>query len=163
MARIDVAPHLTADEIDERYRTCREAAEKTRWHLLWLLTRPDHRRSVADAARVVGLTPRWGRELVHRYNGGGPDALADGRRGNGAAPKLSAGQQAELLAAVQAPPPDGGLWCGPKVIAFVRDRWAVAVGHSTGWQWLRDLGFRLVVPRPKHPKAASADEQRRWL
>ena len=163
MARLDVALHLTADEIDERYRDCRDAAEKTRWHLLWLVTRPDQPRSVAAAARVVGLTPRWGRTLVHRYNGGGPDALADGRRGNGAAPKLAPEQQAELLAALQSPPPDGGLWSGPKVIAFVRDRWAVAVGHSTGWQWLRDLGVRPVVPRPTHPKAASADERRRWL
>ena len=163
MTRIDVAPHLTADEIDRRYRSCPDAAEKTRWQVLWRITRPGHRRSVADAARVVGLTPRWARTLVRRYNGGGPDALADGRRGNGAAPKLTPDRQAERLAAVQSRPPDGGLWSGPKVIALVRDRWAVAVGHSTGWQWLKDLGFRLAVPRPRHPKAASADEPRRRL
>ena len=31
--------------------------------------------------------------------------------------------------------------------AFVRERWGVEVVPQTGWQWLRDLGFRLVVPR----------------
>ena len=163
MARIDVAPHLTADEIEERYRSCRDAAEKTRWHLLWLVTRPDPSRSVADAARVVGLTPRWGRTLVHRYNGAGPDALADGRRSNGATAKLTAEQRAELLAALAQLPPDGGLWSGPKVVAFVRHRWGVEVVPSTGWQWLTDLGFRPVVPRPRHPKAASGEQQRGWL
>ena len=62
MARIDVAPHLTADEVEGRSRGCREAAEKSRWHPLWLLTRPDQSRSVADAAQVAGLTPRhWSR------------------------------------------------------------------------------------------------------
>lgn len=163
MARLDVALHLTADEIDERYRDCRDAAEKTRWHLPWLVTRPDQPRSVAAAARVVGLTPRWGRTLVHRYNGGGPDALADGRRSNGATAELTPEQQAEWLAALHQPPPDGGLWSGPKVVALVRQRWGIAVVPSTGWQWLKGLGFRLVVPRPRHPKAASGEQQRRWL
>lgn len=163
MGQIPVAPHLTPADIDRRYRTCPDPAEKTRWHLLWLVSRPDHPLSATAAARLVGFTPAWGRSLLKRYNAGGPDALTDGRRGNGADPKLTPGRQAELLAALRQPPPDGGLWSGPKVAAYVRGRWGVEVVPQTGWQWLRDLGFRLVVPRPRHPKAAPADEQRRWL
>jgi transposase len=163
MAQLPVAPHLTHAEIDRRYRTCPHPAEKTRWHLLWLVSRPANPLSATAAARLVGFTPTWGRTLLKRYNAGGPDALADGRRGNGAAPKLTPERQAELLAALRQPPSDGGLWSGPKVVAFVRDRWGVEVVPQTGWQWLRDLGFRLVVPRPRHPKAATAEQQRRWL
>ena len=163
MSRLPVAPHLTHAEIDRRYRACPDPTEKTRWHLLWLITRPRDPLSATAAARFVGFTPSWGRTLLKRYNAGGPDALADGRRGNGAAPKLTPDRQAELLAALRQPPPDGGLWSGPKVAGFVRHRWGVEVVPQTGWQWLRDLGFRLVVPRPRHPKAATADEQRRWL
>jgi aryl-alcohol dehydrogenase-like predicted oxidoreductase len=34
---------------------------------------------------------------------------------------------------------------------------------QTGWRWLKKLGFRPAVPRPRHPKAATPEEQRRWL
>lgn len=163
MTRLPVVPHLSHGEIDRRYRLCPDAAEKSRWHVLWLVTRPGHPSSATAAAKLVGFTPAWGRAILKRYNDRGPDALADGRRHNGADSKLTSHQQAELYAALQAEPPDRGLWSGPKVAAYVRDRFGVQVRKQTGWQWLKDLGFRLVVPRPRHPKAASAEQQRRWL
>jgi transposase len=163
MTRLPVVPHLRHDEIDRRYRGCSDGSEKSRWHVLWLVTRPDQPLSASQAAELVGFTPSWGRAILKRYNAHGPDALADGRRENGADPKLTAAQQAPLLAALQAEPPDGGLWSGPKVAAFVRQQFGVEVRKQTGWQWLKDLGFRLVVPRPRHPKAATPEEQRVWL
>jgi transposase len=163
MTRLPVVPHLRHDEIDRRYRGCSDGSEKSRWHVLWLVTRPDQPLSASKAAELVGFTPSWGRAILKRYNAHGPDALADGRRENGADPKLTAAQQAQLLAALQAEPPDGGLWSGPKVAAFVRQQFGVEVRKQTGWQWLKDLGFRLVVPRPRHPKAATPEEQRVWL
>lgn len=163
MDRLPVVEHLSHDEIDRRYRACADAAEKTRWHVLWLVTRPGQPLSATAAARLVGFTPAWGRAILKRYNARGPDALRDGRRDNGSDPLLSAEQRAELFAALQAEPPDGGLWSGPKVAAFVKDRFGVEVWPQTGWQWLKDLGFRLVVPRPRHPKAASAEQQKEWL
>lgn len=163
MKRLPVVEHLSHEDIDRRYRTCADAAEKSRWHVLWLVTRPDEPLSATKAAKLVGFTPAWGRAILKRYNEHGPDALADGRRDNGSDPKLTPEQQAELLAALQGEPPDGGLWSGPKVAAYVRDRFGVRVWPQTGWQWLRDLGFRLVVPRPRHPRAASAEQQKEWL
>jgi hypothetical protein len=89
--------------------------------------------------------------------------LADRRRGNKSAGQLTPAQLAELYDALQKEPPDGGLWSGPQLARYVRDRWGVAVCPQTGWRWLKKLGFRLVVPRPRHPKVATPDEQRRWL
>jgi transposase len=163
MKRLQVVPHLSHEEIDRRYRSCSDAAEKTRWHVLWLVTRPDQPLSATVAAELVGFTRSWGRTILKRYNTRGPEGLTDGRRGNGADPKLSPQQQAQLLDALQAPPSDHGLWSGPKVAAYVKDRFGVEVRKQTGWQWLKDLGFRLVVPRPRHPKAATPQEQRVWL
>ena len=163
MTRLPIVPHLTPAEIDRRYRGCSDTAEKSRWHVLWLVTRPDRPVSATAAAKLVGYTPAWGRAILKRYNAGGPDALADGRRGNGTDPKLTPAQQATLFAALQADPPDGGLWSGPKVAAFVKDRFGVEVWPQTGWQWLKNLGFRLVVPRPRHPNAATPEQQRVWL
>ena len=163
MKRLPVVEHLSHGEIDRRYRDCTDAAEKTRWHVLWLVTRPGAPLSATKAAALVGFTPSWGRTVLKRYNARGPEALTDGRRDNGSDPKLTPEQQAELLAALQGEPPDGGLWSGPKVAAFVRDRFGVGVWPQTGWQWLKNLGFRLVVPRPKHPKSATPEQQRVWL
>lgn len=163
MKRLPVVQHLSAEEIARRYRACPDATEKSRWHVLWLVTRADQPLSATKAAALVGYTPAWGRAIVKRYNERGADALSDGRRKNGADPKLTPEQQAELLAALQAEPPDHGLWSGPKVAAFVKDRWGVGVCPQTGWQWLKNLGFRLVVPRPRHPKAATPEQQRVWL
>ena len=163
MKRLPVVEHLAPEEIDQRYRLCTDAAEKTRWHVLWLVTRPDRPVSATAAARLVGFSPAWGRAILKRYNEHGPDALTDGRRGNGSDPKLSPAQQAELFAALRGEPPDGGLWSGPKVAAFVKGRFGVEVWPQTGWQWLKGLGFRLVVPRPRHPKAATPEQQRVWL
>jgi transposase len=163
MTRFHVDEYLSAGEIDRRYRTCPSAREKTHWQIVWLLTRPDGPRTAAAVARVVGLTPTWVRTLVRRWNAHGPDGLADGRRGNGPQGTLPPDRQADLYHALQAEPPDGGLWTGPKVARYVRDCWGVAVVPQTGWRWLNDLGFSLRVPRPRHPKAATPEQQRRWL
>src|SRR4051812_23433640 len=119
--RLTVADHLPPEEIERRYRICPHAVEKTRWQVLWLMTRPGEPRSADRAARLVGFTGNWARTLIKRYNEHGPGGLADRRAGNGREPKLSADQRAESLAVLQQPPPDGGLWSGPKLRRYVRD------------------------------------------
>lgn len=152
MKRLPVVPHLSYEEIDRRYRRCSDAAGKTRWHVPRLVTRPDQPLSATTAAEWVGLTPGRARAILKRYDAHGPDAWADRRRDNGAAPELSTEQQARRLAAPRVAPPDHGLWSGPEVAACVEERFGVEIRNPTGWQWLKDLGFRLVVPRPPAPQ-----------
>ena len=163
MPRIAFVRHRTAKQIRAKYRACRHPVEKVRWHALWLLARTDEPRTPAQAAGSVGPAAVTVRAVLHRWNARGPAGVADGRRGNGSPPKLTARRRDALHAALQGRPPDGGLWSGPKVADFVRDRFGVEVWPQTGWQWLKDLGFRLVVPRPRHPKAATPEQQRVWL
>ena len=162
MRRLPVTAHLPADEVGHRYRRCPDPQEKTRWHLIWLLVRDDAL-TCERAAPLVGLSDTHARTVLKRWNARGPAGLTDGRRANRSAGKLTASQQAEAFDALQKGPPDGGVWSGPKLARFARDRWGVEVCPETGWRWLKKLGFRLVVPRPRHPKAAGPDEQRRWL
>jgi transposase len=162
MKRLPVVRHRTANQARAKYRACRHPIEKTRWHALWLLLRTDPVRTPAQVAELVGLSVITVRDVLRRWNDRGPGGLADGRKGNGSEPKLDALRRAELIAAVKRRPPDGGLWTGPKVAAFVLDRWGVEVWPQTGWKWLRDLGFTLQVPRPSHPTAASPAARRRW-
>jgi transposase len=162
MARIPFVRHRTANQIRAKYRACRHPIERTRWHAVWLLARTDEPRTPAQVATLVGLSDVTVRAILHRWNARGPDGLADGRQGNGSEPKLDARQRNALYAALQKRPPDGGLWSGPKVARYVRDRWGVRVGLVTGWRWLRELGFTLQVPRPSHPRSADRPARRRW-
>jgi transposase len=162
MKRLPVERHLSADQARAGYLACARPVEKVRWHAVWLLLRQDEPRTPAQAASVVGLSVITVRDVLHRWNARGPEGLTDGRRGNGAKPLLDGRRRAALLAAVKKRHPDGGLWTGPKVARYVRDRWGVEVCPQTGWQWLRDLGFTPQVPRPSHPQAAAAGERRRW-
>ncbi|VTR95673.1 Integrase family protein OS=Microvirga lotononidis GN=MicloDRAFT_00004820 PE=4 SV=1: HTH_29: DDE_3 [Gemmata massiliana] len=154
MTRLPVVTHLAHDEIDRCYQSCSDAAEKARWHVLWLVTRPDQPVSAIVAARLVGFTPAWGRAILKRYNARGPEALADRRRNNGAGFKRPP-QQAELFAALQKPLPDHELWSGRKVAAFVKDRFGVCQApiemssRITGRNAKRVL-FGAINPRTGH-------------
>ena len=163
MKRLPFVPHLSADEIRCRYLASERAGERTRWHALWLLADGWPARSPDDVAALVGRSPTFVRDVLARWNASGPGGLTDRRRHNRRAPLLSEAQRAELLVALSADPPDGGLWSGPKVAAFARERFGVEVWPQTGWDWLRKLGFSLKVPRPRHPKAADEPAQRRWV
>ena len=162
MRRLPIVRHRTATQARAAYRRCRRAVEKTRWHAVWLLLRADPPRTPAQVGDLVGLSAVAVRQVVRRWNARGPDGLTDGRRGNGAAGKLDRRRRASLVSAIRRRPPDGGLWTGPKVAAYVRHRWGVRVCPQTGWDWLRQLGFTLQVPRPSHPRAADRPAQQRW-
>jgi transposase len=161
MRRLPFARHLPVGKLRHRYTSCRHPVEKPRWHALWLLARTDHPRTPAAVADVVGLSAVTVRHVLHRWNDLGPAGVIDRRAGNGAEPKLTARRRDALYAALQVRPPDGGVWTGPKVARYVRDRWQVAVRPETGWRWLVALGFTLQVPRPSHPRAADAPARRR--
>jgi transposase len=161
--RLPIILHLGPEEIAQRYRRCKDGLEKTHWQVLWLLTRAQDPLTPAQVADHVGLTPSWVRTILKRWNAQGPQGLLDRRATtNGGQSKLTEEQQAQLREALQQRPADGGLWSGPKVAAYVRQRWGVIVGQVTGWKWLRRLGFTLQVPRPGHPKAASAARRQEW-
>jgi transposase len=150
---ISVVPHLRPGKIDHRYRSCRDPHEKTRWHVIWLLTRPGPP-SAHAVSKLVGLSPAWAAEILERWNAHGPEGLLDGRRENGNKPLLTPRQQNAFLTALRGRPDDGGVWTGPKVALFVCHRWGFTINPVTGWKWLKRLGFTLQVPRPSHPKAA---------
>jgi transposase len=162
MARIPFVRHRTAHQLRAKYRACRHLVERTRWHALWLLAQAGEPRTPAQVATIVGLSDVTVRAVLHRWNARGPDGVADGRKDNGSEPRLTPRRRDALYAALQKRPPDGGLWTGPKVARYVRDRWGVTVGPVTGWRWLRDLGFTLQVPRPSHPRSADRPARRAW-
>ena len=143
----------------QRYRAARQPIERSHLQIVWLVSQG---RSEREVAAVTGYGQRWIAEIVRRYNAEGADGLGDQRaRNTGARPLLVLGQEDEaaLRDALVEPPTDGGLWTGPKVAAWMARRLGRKVWPQRGWDYLKRLEHSLQVPRPKHAKAASAEEQ----
>jgi transposase len=155
-------PHLTYEQLTERFRRCPDGRQKTRWQALWLLSRPQAPSTCAQAAAVVGLTADAVRKLVKRYNAGGPGAVARNAGGQGRAPRLTPDQQEQLKGELLGRAPDGGLWTGPKLARRIAELTGQPMHKATGWEWLRKLGFTPQRPRPHNHQAATAAEQAAW-
>jgi transposase len=149
-----VHPHLTISALQERFRDCNDAAEKTRWQAVLLRAQG---RSTAEVAEICGYKPDWVRRLVRRYNRDGPDSLRDGRRNNGKERLLDPAQLEELRAAVlNEVPPGGGLWTGPKVAQWMSAKLGRPVLPQTAWDYLQYMHMSKQSPRPRHVRASAA-------
>jgi transposase len=134
-----------------RYRTAKDPVVRSHWQVIWLLAQGW---ASAQVAAITGYTTNWVRTLARRYNQQGPAGLEDRRHHNpGAAGLLSAAQCAALVTALGKPPPDGGVWTGPKAAAWMAAALGRRVHPQRGWETLRRLGWTSKVPRPRHVKA----------
>ena len=146
--------HLGPAEIEQQYRRARDPVARSQWHILWLLARGA---PTAIVAATTGYSATWIYAIVRRYNAAGPAGVGDRRRANpGADPLLTAAQRADLRRALTGPAPDGGLWTGRTVAAWMAARLGRPVATQRGCEYLRRLGLPPQVPRPRHVAADPA-------
>lgn len=154
--RITVEPHLSAEELEARYRKSKDPVERSHYHIIWLLAQG---KRTEDVAAVTGYCCDWIRKIVRRYNQFGPDGLGDKRHENpGAEPLLNEAQQAELWQALQGPAPDGGLWNSRKVADWIAKRVNRPVAMQRGWDYLQQMGFRLSTNAGERNSDSTARE-----
>ena len=149
--RLSIQAHLSVDELGTHYRRAKDLVARSHWQVIWLLAQglPS-----AQVAAVTGYSVNWTRTMARRYNQQGRAGLEDRRHRNpGATGLLSPAQGAALAAALTHPPPDGGVWTGPKAAAWMSALLGHAVHPQRGWEALRRLGWTSKVPRPRHAKA----------
>jgi transposase len=157
--RIPLEAHLTAAQIKARFLKCDDLVERSHWQTLWLLSRSDKNYTCNEVADLMGFTVDWVRKLVRRYNADPASGLRDERRKNGKLPVLDVQQQESLQRALEAAPADHGLWSGPKVARWISQELNQPVSAVTGWHYLTRLGWSLQVPRRRHDRSASPEEQ----
>jgi transposase len=146
-----VADHLTLNELWRRAKKAKDPIEKDRFLAVYHAKRG---LTAKEIARIIPNTPRWVQETVRRYNLEGPEALKDKRHQNpGQKPKLTPEERMRVLEALQGPPPDGGLWTGPKLRDWVERELGKRLSLYPIYRLLHEMGFALRVPRPRHRKA----------
>jgi transposase len=155
-----IKSHLSALELEHRYKTASEAVAKSHFHALWLLRRGY---SIDQVAGLLSFSTRWVRTLIKRYNEGGPERLGDQRAHNGTQPSILTPEAlAGLRERLQSPPEDGGQWTGPKIARWLAGFHGLESVHDQrGWDALIAIGWSIQQPRPRHPNAASAQDRSR--
>ncbi len=157
MNRIKLASHLSVAELEQRYRRSGEPTERSRWQIIWLLSKGQLAREVADS---TGYSAYWIGQIARRYNAEGPGGMVNRRHttSHRAAPLLSEEQQEELRQALAGPAPHGERWTSQSVARWMSERLGRPVPKQRGWDYLQRLKARLRLPRPRHV-AASAETQ----
>lgn len=150
-AALKLAPHLTAEEIAERYESAGDPVEMRRWlALLWKTQGKRH----DEIAALLNRKATWVTQVIHIYNENGPEGMSDQRAKNGNAPLLSDADGDRLLAILDEEPPQGGVWTGLKLKAWIEENLEVDyIGLSTIYETLHRLGASWKLPRPQHTKA----------
>jgi hypothetical protein len=157
--RLVIEPHLSVDELENHYRATSDPIERTRYHIIWLLARGFVTEEVVS---VIGYHPDRIRRIARRYNQMGPQGLRDRRRTHpGRAPILSDIEQAYLWQALNSLADDGGLWNGPKVATKMTELTGKPIHRQRGWEYLRLMNFRQLVPRAQHDEA-DIEQQQEW-
>ena len=153
-----IASHLSAAELEARYKAAADPVAKSHFHAVWLLSLNYTGEEVAE---LLSFSVRWVRLLAKRYNEHGPDSLGDRRLGNGAAPAILTPEAlASLRERLKTPPDEGGVWTGPKVARWLaKFNGLKSVHDQRGWDALIAIEYSIQKPRPRHPKAASGEDR----
>jgi transposase len=155
-------PHLSPEELGARYRRTRDPVERSHWHFLWLLARGFTAKVIAS---MSGYSAYWIGQIAHRYNARGPDGVKDQRRlSRPRRQLLTMPQLLELREALSGSAPQHDHWNGRTVAAWIALRLGRPIRRKVGWVYLRRLGARLRMPRPRHVQAdpqAQADFKQR--
>ena len=155
-----VEPHHTVDQLAELIRAERRAKVARRLDAV-RLAMLGH--TAAEVGERVLLSDRQVRGWVARYNDGGADALTD-RPGRGRKGPLTGTDTERLKARLRAgPTPDDGGGCtlrGEDVVRILAAEFGVVRSRSAVYDLLHRLGFEPLRPRPRHPKADPAAQER---
>src|SRR6185312_2578729 len=155
MRRIHLASHLTTEELEQRYRRAHEPHERSWWQILWLLSRGQTAKAIAES---TGYSAYWIGQLAKRYNTEGPEAMRNRQhQTHRQMPTLlTSAQVEELREALAGPAPQGERWSGRVVAEWMSARIGRPVAYQRGWDYLQLLRARQQQPRPRHI-AASAE------
>ena len=109
------------------------------------------------------------RGSINRWNQWFDAAGTEGlkpRKPTGAPPRLTEGQRQELMNLIEAGPIEAGyqtgIWTGPMIGDFIRDRFGVKYHNHHVPRLLHSLGFSVQRPRRRLARA-DQEKQKEWL
>ncbi|WP_219907747.1 IS630 family transposase [Aphanothece hegewaldii] len=152
--------YLSSEQLKERYRQTKNKVESRRWHLLWLVS---EKWKIKEAAAAVGYNYDYAKEVIKAYNEQGEEAIKNKprlRKKTFGKALLNEAQLEELRERLKQPPPDQGIWTGPKVAHWIAQKIGrEKVWPQRGWDYLKKFRYSLKVPRPRHQRAETEQQE----
>jgi transposase len=119
-------------------------------------------------AAVVGRSRQFVDEWVNRYRHGGIKALV-AKKQPGRSPRLTADEQQQLKAALDAGPQEGfdqrSVFFGQDIRELIKRKFNKTYSLSGVYKLLSNLGYSWLCPRPRHPKGDPAAQdafKKKW-
>jgi transposase len=157
--RINIAEHSNISELEQLYKHAKDGIESRQYQIIWLLAQG---KKTEEVEEITGYSRTWIYALVKRYNELGIRGIGDRRSENqGVKALVDDIHQALLWQALQDNAPDGGFWNGRKVADWLSEVTGITISRQRGWEILRQMTFRLRVPRPSHTESDPV-EQEAW-
>jgi len=152
-----VAIRITREELDAAglRRAARRASSVAASRRMLALALVMEGKSRTEAALAAGMDRQTLRDWVHRYNEEGLAGLTDRHGDVGPKRLLSPEQEAEVAEWVRRGPDlaEHGVvrWRRADLARAIAARFGVVLAERSISTVLRRLGFRRLVPRPRHP------------
>lgn len=157
--RITVTEHSNIAELEQLYKQATDGIESRQFQIIWLLAQGKKTEEVEEITRY---SRTWIYALAKRCNQLGVAGLGDHRHENqGAKALIGDVEQAQLWQVLQENAPDGGLWNGHQVADWLTALTGRQISRHRGWEILRQMTFRLRIPRPSHT-CSEESEQLAW-
>ena len=155
-----IESHVSAEELKRRYIYASDPVESRRWHLLWMVCSGW---TLKKAAQAIAINYDYAKEIVHKYNKQGIEAIQNRRKMVRRRHKnalLNAEALEKLRQALKKRPEDGGIWTGPKVARWIeQETGREKVWAQRGWDYLKRLNYSPQIPRPKHYKGDKNEQE----
>lgn len=154
--RISIAAHSNISELEQLYRQAKDGTQSRQYQIIWLLAQG---KKTLEVEQITGYSRTWLYAVVKRYNNLGVAGIGDRRSQNqGSKPIIDDVEQAHLWQVLQANAPDGGQWNGRKVADWLTSVTGRNISRQRGWEILRQMTFRLTVPRPSHTQSDQTEQ-----
>ena len=152
-----IAPHLTVDELEQRYRRAEDPVARSQWQILWLLAGG---MPTAEVARVTGYSVSWVQEIARRYRAGPAGHRRPPPRQPGRGRRCWM-RRSRRSCERRWPDPRRmvGIWTCRSVAAWMSQALGRPVSEQRGWEWMRRLGFTPQRPRPRETRADPAAQE----
>ncbi len=138
------------------------------WVRLQVIIRAKRGETATQVGAVMNVSRRTLQQWVHRYNTDGLEGLKDRRRSNHR-PRRAGAQEQQLVRHLDAAAedPHGDIRRGEDVRQWINEHFGVLYSLNGIYDLLHRLGYRLLMPRPRHRQAdrqaQEAFKKTRWI
>lgn len=156
MRRAALANHMDEKEIKDHMKASKDRSQFQRWQTIFLTVKGLPADIVAE---YVGTTKGTVHQWVYQYNHQGPDGFFLHGRGGRRFGLLSLDEEHAFLDKMRTAAGSGRILTAFAIQATLEEK----VGRPVSEDYLYDLlhrhGWRKVMPRPRHPKADTAQQE----